>query len=283
MKEGQAVRLCRVNDQLVAAPVFGLSAYFQPAEGIICGMPGRHVAVKEFQATSRISRSLLIAGCDPALSLVNDVVDSSAVKIIALPCSSRRALEWLKQGRVHAAGSHLRDTQSGEYNLPFVRNLFPKKDGRIVIFAVWEAGLVLRKGNPRGIRSVSDLVGGTVVVNREKGSGSRELLDSSLRRAGISAKQVAGYSVTTSGHLAAAYAVASGNADCCVATRSAARCFGLDFIPLAVERFDLSFTKAAFELPAAQALLEALNSASLRRRLQAIAGYDTSRTGEVLV
>jgi putative molybdopterin biosynthesis protein len=284
VKEGLPVRLCRVNDRLIAAPAFGLSAYFQPAEGIVCGKPGRQVAVTEFQAPSRISRSLLLAGCDPALSVVNDVLNGSSIKIIALPCSSRRALEWLKQGRVHAAGSHLRDAHSGDYNVPFVRSLFPNKDARIVNFAVWEEGLVLRKGNPRGIRSVSDLAGGgAVVVNREKGSGSRELLDNSLRRAGISAKQVAGYRVTANGHLAAAYTVASGSADCCVATRSAARCFGLDFIPLSVERFDLSFSKAAFELPAAQVLLETLNSASLRRRLQTIAGYDTSRTGEVLM
>lgn len=120
-------------------------------------------------------------------------------------------------------------------------------------------------------------------MNREKGSGSRDLLDKELRKAGVAAKTLTGYENRASGHLSAAYAVATGKADCCVATRSAARRFGLDFIPLAVERFDLAFSKESLELPAVKALLDLLNRTALKRKLEAIAGYDTAHTGDVLV
>jgi molybdate-binding protein len=206
------------------------------------------------------------------------------MEIIAVPSSSRCALRWLKQGRVHAAGSHLLDRLTGDYNLPMIRRYFPKDTVRVVTFAVWEQGLVVQRGNPKSIRSIADLSGkGVRIINREKGAGSRDLLDTGLRKAGISARQISGYESVADGHLAAAYAVATKTADCCVAPRSAARCFGLDFIPLAVERFDLSFNKAAFELPATKAVLDLLNRSALRKKLQVIAGYDATHTGEVLI
>ncbi len=184
---------------------------------------------------------------------------------------------------MHSAGSHLLDRATGDYNLPVIQRLFQKGSVRVVTFAVWEQGLVLRRGNPKSIRSIADLGGRKVtLMNREKGSGSRDLLDSGLRKAGVDAERVTGYHSIAQGHLMAAYAVATGAADCCIATRSASRCFGLDFIPLAVERFDLSFSKASLDLPAAKALLDLLNRARFRTKLQAIAGYETAHTGQVL-
>jgi molybdate-binding protein len=142
----------------------------------------------------------------------------------------------------------------------------------------------MARANPKAIRSIADLGAKRVtLMNREKGSGSRDLLDTGLRETGISSEQVRGYNSVAGGHLAAAYAVASGTADCCIAPRSAARCFGLDFIPLAVERFDLSFTRSSLELPAAKALLDTLNRSHFRKKLQCLAGYDTTHTGQVLV
>jgi molybdate-binding protein len=204
------------------------------------------------------------------------------MEVINVAVSSRRALELLKRGKIHGAGCHLRDKATGDYNVPIIRRLIPDEAVCVVTFAVWEQGLVVRHGNPKSIRSVADLGGkGVRLVNREKGSGSRDLLDTGLRRAGVDPKQVAGYEYTADGHLAAAREVAQGTADCCVATRSAARCFGLDFIPLAVERFDLAFARASLELPATKALLNVLNGASLRRKLEVLAGYDTAHTGEI--
>lgn len=284
VRKGRLARLCRVNERLVAVPSSLLPAYLPTADAVIESRSGRSVSVNAASGWPQAGTRLLIAGCDPALSMLNDALMGAGMEIVTVSCSSRRALGWLKQRMVHAAGSHLVDRATGDYNLPVVRRLFPKARVRLITFAAWEQGLVVRRGNPKGIRSIADLAGRKVrIINREKGSGSRDLLDSGLRGFGIPRRQVAGYDSIAAGHLAAAYAVAGGTAECCIAPRSAARCFGLDFVPLAVERFDLSFSRAALELPAGKALADLLNSSQLRRKLHSIAGYDSAHTGEVLI
>jgi molybdate-binding protein len=119
-------------------------------------------------------------------------------------------------------------------------------------------------------------------INREPGSGSRALLDRQLAKAGIDTGRVEGYGRTACGHLAAAYSVLSGDADACVATRSAAKTFGLDFVPLHGERYDLVMRRKISELPVVEAFLDVLQRATLRRKLEVLAGYDTSETGAVI-
>ena len=184
---------------------------------------------------------------------------------------------------MHIAGSHLEDANTGEFNLPYLRKNFPKEDFSVVTFARWEAGLVIAAGNPKSLRGMEDLVRDNVrFVNREAGSGSRGLLDKLLEKAGIGAHQVHGYDRIAGGHLAAASHVVSGTADACLATRSAAQAFGLDFIPLHSERYDLVMRRQTADLPAVKAFLDVLQRAALRRKLEVLAGYDTSRTGSVI-
>ncbi len=281
--KAQLVRICHVKNRLVAVPISPFPAYLPSVDAVIESRKQRSFSIDSATEIPENGRRLLIAGCDPALSLLNELLSPAGIEIVTVSASSRCALRWLKEGRVHAAGSHLLDRASGDYNLPVIRSLFPGASVRVVTFAVWEQGLVLRRSNPKNIRSLADL-GETraTIINREKGSGSRDLLDNGLRKLGIPHKQINGYNHIAEGHLAAAYAVGTGWADCCIAPRSAARCFALEFAPLAVERFDLSFTQASLALPAAKALLDLLNRAPLRRKLQSIAGYDTGHTGEVL-
>jgi putative molybdopterin biosynthesis protein len=282
--EGQLVRVCRVDKRVIAVPISFPPAYLPAADGTIESRTRRTVSINSPAGLPEDGKRLLLAGCDPALSLLNHALRTSGMEIIGIPCSSRTALLWLKQGKVHAAGSHLLDRTTGDYNLPIIRRLLPNGSVRVVTFAMWEQGLVLPRGYPKSIRSLADLARKDVtLINREKGSGSRDLLDAGLRQLGIPSQQVKGYNSIADGHLAAAHAVTAGSADCCIAPRSAARCFGLDFIPLAVERFDLSFTQASLELPATKALLDLLNRSPLRRKLQSIAGYDTAHTGDVLL
>ncbi len=283
VNEGQFVRVCRVNERFMAIPVSFAPTYLPLTDGVIESKTKRTVSIRASSDLTENGKRLLLAGCDPALSLLNEL-NSSEIEIIGIPCSSHSALKWLGQGKVHAAGSHLLDRATGDYNVPVIRRLFPENSVRVVTFATWEQGLVLRRGNPKGIRSIADLGGRDVtIINREKGSGSRDLLDSGLRKAGIVGTRVNGYKSIASGHLAAASAVAAGTADCCIAPRSASRCFGLDFVPLAEERFDLSIAKASLDLPAAKALLDLLSRSRLRKKLEAIAGYDTAHTGRVLM
>ena len=284
VREEQPVQLCRVNRRLVAVPAFVLPAYLPQSDAVVESQTKLSVQIKPSAALPQEGTRILIAGCDPALALLHDALQRFGTEIIAVPVASRRALGWLKRGRVHAAGTHLVDRATGEYNIPIIRQTFSRSAVKVITFATWEQGLVIRRGNPKSIRSVADLAGNRlIIVNREKGSGSRDLLESSLRKFGIPFQDVAGYDRVAPGHLAAAYEVKSANADCCVATRSAARCFGLDFVPLAVERFDLTFTKASFDLHATRVLMDTLQHSQFRRKLESIAGYDTAHTGEVLM
>ena len=280
---GQPVRLCRVDRRLLAIPASPVPAYLPCVDGVVERCHNRFARVT-VPAIRGDANRLVLAGCDPALSLLNDLLERSGIEIVTVPSSSRQALAWLKQGRVHAAGSHLLDRATGEYNLPFIRRAFRVPAVKVVTFASWEQGFVVRAGNPKNVRSFADLARKNVtLINRAKGSGSRDLLDHGLRDAGISSLRVNGYDSVARGHLAAAYAVAAGTADCCIASRSAARSFGLDFIPLANERFDLAFTRDSLESAWAKTLLDLLNRSQLRKKLELIAGYDTSQTGRVLL
>jgi putative molybdopterin biosynthesis protein len=174
----------------------------------------------------------------------------SGVEIVSAAASSKLALTWLSEDKVHIAGSHLEDPKTGEFNLSYIRKLFPDGDFTVVTFVRWEEGLVVAPENPKGIRKIEDLARKNVrFVNREPGSGSRGLLDKRLEKAGIDTHLVQGYERVAYGHLAAAYCVVSQEADVCLATRSAAQTFGLDFIPLHSERYDLVMRKRTTELP----------------------------------
>lgn len=283
----QPVRVSRVGSLLVAIPVNASPYYLPEADGIIvqAGPKQRRADVAMFFGEEQgAQKRLVIAGCDPATGLLSRMVEkASGVEIVSAAASSKLALTWLNQDKVHIAGTHLEDPKTGEYNLPYLRSMFPHGDFLVVTFARWEEGFVVAPENPKRIRTVDDLARKNVrFVNREPGSGSRALLDSSLKKGGIEAERIQGYGRIVYGHLAVAYCVASRDADVCVATRSAARTFGLDFIPLHSERYDLVMRRQTAQLPAVKAFLDVLQRSALRRKLEVLAGYDTSNTGKLV-
>ncbi len=286
-EQGQPVRVCQIGSSWISVPVTA-SPYFMPeADGIVKrpARAGGRAELVVFAKEDAAQKRLVLAGCDPATGLLARMVErASGVEIVSAAASSTLALRWLKEGKVHIAGSHLEDPKTGEFNLPFIRKQFPDEDFAVVTFARWEEGLVAAPGNPKRIRKVEDLLSKNVrFVNREPGSGSRALLETLLEKAGIDSAAIPGYDRVAYGHLAAAYAVMSGEADVCLATRSAAKAFGLDFVPLHSERYDLVMRKRTVELPAAKAFLDVLQRAALRRKLEVLAGYDTAETGAVVV
>jgi molybdate-binding protein len=207
-------------------------------------------------------------------------VQSAGVELVLAYRNSSQSLELLKQGCIHIAGTHLRDDPTGESNLPEIRRAFAKNSVAVISYAVWEEGLVTASGNPKQIRGIEDLARPDIsMVNREIGSGSRALLDASLKRLGMEAKTMRGYNSISPGHLPAAWQVQSGAADCCIATRASARLFGLGFIPLVSERYDLAIRRQHLDLPGVQALLDTLSRSSFRRQLETFGGYDTKDTG----
>ncbi len=283
---GKPVRVSRIKEQWVAVPA-ECQPYFLPeADGLVV-QPGKSrnkAKVRILGAHEALPKRLVIAGCDPAIGVLAHMTEKlSGVEVVLAPAPSRLAIEWLRDGKVHVAGSHLEDRHTGEFNLPLLRQRIPDEALTVVTFARWEEGFVVVPGNPLKIRRIEDLARPKVrLVNRQPGSGSRALVDRLLRDAAVPADSVTGYDDIAEGHLAAAYAVSVGAADCCVATQSAARAFGLDFVPLHSERFDLAVRREFLDLPAVRCLLDVLQRASLRRKLQSLCGYDISQTGRVL-
>jgi molybdate-binding protein/DNA-binding XRE family transcriptional regulator len=284
--KGQPVRICQIGSRWVSVPVSASPYYMPEADGIIkhTGRTSGRADLVVFAKDEAAQKRIVLAGCDPAAGLLSRMVEKiSGVEIVSAAASSKLALAWLSEGKVHIAGSHLEDAKTGEFNRPFIRAHFPDEDFIVVTFARWEEGLITVSGNPKRVRKIEDLARKNIkFVNREPGSGSRGLLDQLLEKAGIDAQKVQGYERIAYGHLAAAYCVVAREADVCLATRSAARTFGLDFIPLHSERYDLVMRKRTADLPAVKALLDVLQRATLRRKLEVLAGYDTTETGALV-
>ncbi|MBL8241108.1 MAG: helix-turn-helix domain-containing protein [Bryobacterales bacterium] len=284
---GQPVRVSQVGSRWVSVPVSALPFYMPEADGIVksAGRAKGRAQMLVFANDGAARKRLVLAGCDPATGLLTSMVEkSSGVEVVAAGASSRLALHWMVEGKVHIAGSHLEDPKSGEFNLPFLRKQFPGEELTVVTFARWEEGFVVAPGNPKGIQKPEDLARrGTRIANREPGSGSRALLDRLLETAGVETARVFGYNKVAFGHLAAAYTVVTGEADACLATRSAAQAFHLDFVPLHSARYDLVMRRQTAQLPAVQAFLDVLQRAALRRKLEVLAGYDTSTTGAIVM
>ncbi|MCX6607829.1 MAG: helix-turn-helix domain-containing protein [Acidobacteria bacterium] len=285
--KGQPVRICQIGARWVSVPVSASPYYMPEADGIVksIGRSKGRADLLVFAKDEASQKRIVLAGCDPATGLLSRMVEKiSGVEVVTAGASSKLALNWLVEGKVHIAGSHLEDQKTGEFNLPFLRKQFPAEEFTVVTFARWEEGFVVAPGNPKAIQKPEDLARkGIRIANREPGSGSRALLDRLLAKAGVEPTRVTGYDKVSFGHLAAAYCVVTGEADTCLATRSAAQTFNLDFVPLHSERYDLVMRRRTADLPAIKSFLDVLQRATLRRKLEVLAGYDTSQTGSVLL
>jgi len=279
---GQAVQLCKVNGKLMATGVTSSGGFLPASDATLmtAGGASRGTAKAALHEPDlNLDNRLLLAGCDPAMTVLARHLQPLGVEIVLIHQNSSQSLALLKHGRVHIAGTHLRDEASDESNLPAIRKSF-RSSAAVISFAVAEEGLLAATGNPKQIKGAEDLARKDVAfVNREEGSGSRQLLDRQLDRSKVNKKDIRGYLQIVSGHLAAAAEVKSGRADCCVATEATARAFGLHFIPLASLRYDLVFQKQHLNLPAIQTLIDAMNRSSFRRKLESVGGYETRVTG----
>jgi putative molybdopterin biosynthesis protein len=203
---------------------------------------------------------------------------SRHVSILTLPVGSLDGLVNLRQGLCHIAGAHLLDP-GGEYNTPFVRHLFPDRPVGLVTLAYRTQGLILAPGNPKGISSLADLSRSDVTfINRNPGSGTRLWLDKELRRINLPAGLIRGYQQVVSTHSDSARIVQAGKADAAIGIQAAAWEARLDFIPLFEERYDLIFPDEKARLLGP--LLDHLQTASFRRELNSLTGYNTAHSGE---
>jgi molybdate-binding protein len=256
-----------------------------PFAGVVQRTARRRAEVSTFLSRDEIDSTLLIAGCDPAAAILANwlVRRHSPVCAVVIQCSSTRALATLVAGQVHAAGVHLRDPKTGEYNLAQVKRTLGRRRAIVVNFASWELGLATASGNPRHLKSAADLARpGLKIVNREPGAGARSALDEGLADLGLPASQISGYRTELAGHLEVAAAIASGQADTGVTLRVAAEVYGLGFIPLREERYDLVIPVQELTSPLVKAMLDALSSRRFAREIGDFCMYETGRMGQVI-
>jgi molybdate-binding protein/DNA-binding XRE family transcriptional regulator len=265
------VTLARVGERWIAYPLDGHGLRTR-ADGLARGR-----SVELLESVTACRDNAIVMGCAPALGLLADRLNTSRGpgRFVWVPCSSTAALEAFAAARTHLAGVHLVDPRTGEENIADVRR-HARTSIALVTLARWEEGLVTAPGNPKKIRRAGDLARRSLrIVSREKGSGARRLLDRQLRAAGVTPRA----SLQAAGHLEVAHAIAIGAADAGIATRDASIAFGLDFVPLAEERYDLVVARDDLSDPRIERLLNALTSSAFRRELDAI-GYDTRSCGE---
>jgi putative molybdopterin biosynthesis protein len=278
--EGRVV-LAEVDGRWVAHPLVGLGLRTS-ADGIAEGGARGELEVEPMRSLVEARDNLLVMGCAPALGLLCDRLSSRAGhgRFVWLPRSSTAALEALGARHTHVAGAHLVDARTGEANLKEIRKLVGPAAVTLVALARWEVGLVLSRGNPLSVHSAEDFGRrGLRLVTREQGSGARRLFDRLIASAGKGAEAAVRSAIQVEGQLEVAHAVAIGAGDAGIATRDAALAFGLAFVPLAEERYDLAIPRLALEDPRIARLLDALTAAPLRRELAAL-GYDVRCSGD---
>ena len=186
----------------------------------------------------------------------------------------------LRKGICHAAGSHLLDTETGEYNISYIKKYLKGVKVSVFHLVKRDQGLILAKGNPKGIRGLEDLTREDIrFVNRQPGAGTRVLLDYRLEELGIRSDAIQGYGDEEFTHMAVAVDVLSGAADCGVGIFAAAKALDLDFIPMAREQYDLIFLSEMMETPNIQQVLNTIRSEHFRERVAALGGYDPSESG----
>ena len=281
----RAVALARVGGRLVALAQPPPAMRLVPAAGVLEHAEGRHARVAAFRTQQEIDATLLVAGCDPAVTILADWMGRHrpATALAPIVRSSQAALAALIEGQVHVAGVHLCDRKGGEYNLAAVREKLKRRRATMINFARWELGLGVRRGNPLDLRSIADLARPEIrIANREAGSGARLVLDQALAELKINPRQIAGYERELSGHLEVAAAIAAGEADAGLTLRVAAEAWRLGFVPVREERYDLVILEREADSPPVRAMLDALNSGSFANEVSRLCAYDTTRMGQVI-
>ncbi len=289
---GTRVALAPIGEAFAALPLTGPTssrAGFLPAGGLMTGrpatpgqpVPGLPAGQAEVQPIGPPRPTLIVAGCDPALPLLEAPLAllDPPIGFTWWPCTSSEALRLAAAGLVHAAGVHLRG-RSGGYNTgPAGESLGAGTE--VIGFSAWREGLVVRPDLSDAVGGVADVVAaGLRLVNREPGAEARRVLDRELASLNVPGADVPGYQTTATGHLQVADAIAAGLADAGVASEPAALAYGLAFVPLAAERFDLVIPARQAASREVQALVRVLSSRWLIDQLASLPGYDPAPCGQ---
>lgn len=228
------------------------------------------------------ANTFLVCGQDPVLDVLNSYAERRGAHVLRSSINSMDALIALYKGEANAACCNLLDLESNTYNIPFVKRMLPGNSCIVIHLAKRMQGFYVAKGNPKAIVSWQDLARRDVqFVNREKGSGTRLLVDAKLKERAIETTHVNGYSRVVTNEMALASMVVRGVADVAIGRQvTAAQTEGLDFVPLFNESYDMVMTQDSMETEEGQALLAIIKKGELKRAFAFVAGYDTIATGQ---
>ena len=247
---------------------------------------GEEVEAELLEDLNRIKNNIIVTGShDLVLDILRNELreEFSDFNLVSFNVGSMGGLLALKQKRTHLATAHLLDPESGEYNFPYIKKMLPQRELVVVNLTYREQGIMVKRGNPKNIKGVDDLVKKDIkFINRQKGSGTRVLLDYLLKKKGINPLDIQGYSQEEYTHLMVASAVAEGSVDAGLGILSAAKVFGLDFVPVAKERYDIIMPKEYHSSLKIRKLLTIIRSEKFRKKVLNLGGYDLSQSGKVI-
>lgn len=291
------VKLGKVGDRLIATPLgrgAGMLMSLQRADGIM-RVPamsegpaaGAQVLVTPLRSAKEIQNTIVAIGShDNTLDLLSNALKvlHPGLTLSSAHVGSMGGLVALKRAEAHMAPTHLLDEQTGQYNVAFIKKLLPDKKIMLINLVYREQGLMVLAGNPKGIKGFGDLVAeGITFINRQRGAGTRLLLDKHLSELGIDPKDINGYNNDEYTHMAVASAVSSNMADTGLGILSAALALGLDFIPVAKERYDIAIPGEFIDTPKLKALLGVIQEdKQFKAKVKAMGGYDVSDMGKVM-
>ncbi len=296
VEEFVRVKLGQVGDKIVATPISrgaGILMSLVQADGMIRipqnseGFNAGDTAPVELYKTAREIRetSVIIGSHDLTLDVLANFLRRKfpEATLSSAHVGSLGGLTALRRGEAHCAGVHLLDEETGDYNVSYVKRILPGRNNILVNLVYREQGLIIAKGNPKGISKLKDLTREDVsFVNRQRGAGTRILLDYLLREQGIDAEQINGYEHEEYTHMAVAVAVKAGAADAGLGIQAAARALDLDFAGIVEERYDLCVPAEYWESPYIRRLLEVMNMPEFQEEVKRLGGYDLRDCGKVM-
>lgn len=246
---------------------------------------GENVQVRLYRSRSEIERTVFCIGShDLTLDLMSQFLAEQDRRLTSANVGSQGGLIALRRGEAHLAGSHLLNPETGEYNISYIRQYMPGIPVKVIALVGRAQGLMVKRGNPKGIRGLEDLTNPHVqFVNRQRGAGTRVLLDYHLKRIGIAPEHIFGYSQEEYTHLGVAAAIASGRADCGLGIAAAAQALDLEFIPLFQERYDLVIPKHFAEGDLLAPVFGLLTDNRFREAVTHLPGYDVSVMGHTVL
>ncbi len=295
LKEFIRVNLAEINEQLLALPQKRGSATMQSlinADGILLIpeskegiLAGEEADVYLLKTRNTINKNLMMVGShDLTIDIIRDLVKKNKYdfELSIQSVGSLSGLVSLKRGECHLAGAHLLDTETGKYNTSYIKDLLKGEEIAVINLVHREQGLLVKKANPKNIKGIRDLTRNDIkYINRQRGSGTRVLLDYLLQKEDINTGDIDGYEKEELTHMGVAVQVAEGNADAALGIRAAAEAVDIDFIPVKKEKYDIILKKKDLKDARVDKIIDIIRSDEFKERVNRLGGYDTKESGYI--